>query len=174
MRVTDLDSARQHVVDALGPDDTRRAILDFIDTHPDALLRSCVDGHLTGSTVLLHPDRSHVLLMHHRKLGGWYQMGGHADGDGDLHAVAVKEALEESGLDQLTVHPRAVDLDVHRVDPPGEAAHLHLDVRFAALAPSADLPPGNHESHELRWFAFDEVADAGIRRLASAAVALLA
>ena len=172
--MADLATARQFVVDALGPDDARRVILDFIDTHPDALLRSCVEGHLTGSTVIVHPDQLHVLLMHHRKLGGWYQMGGHADGDGDLHAVALKEALEESGLDELTVHPRAVDLDVHRVDPPGEEAHLHLDVRFAARAPRAELPPGNRESHELRWFAFDEVTDAGIRRLAAAAVALLA
>jgi len=172
--VGDLATARQFVVDALGPDDARQVILDFIDTHPDALLRSCADGHLTGSTLLVHPDRSQVLLMHHRKLGGWYQMGGHADGDGDLHAVALKEALEESGLAELTVHPRVVDLDVHRVDPPGEQSHLHLDVRFAVIVPNAVLPPGNHESHELRWFAFDDVADPGIRRLAAAAVALLA
>jgi 8-oxo-dGTP pyrophosphatase MutT (NUDIX family) len=172
--VADLTVARRFVVDAIGPDATRGVIVDFIDAHPDALLRSCVEGHLTGSTLLVHPTRPKVLLMHHRKLGGWYQMGGHADGEGDLHAVALKEALEETGLDELTVLPRAVDLDVHRVEPPGEVTHLHLDVRFAARAPSPALPPGNRESHELRWFAFDDVVDPGIRRLAAAAVALLA
>ena len=163
-------------VAAATPLDVRRRILDFIDNHADALLRTCVEGHLTGSALVLDADRRRVLLMHHRKLDKWLQMGGHADGDGDLAAVALREATEESGIDGLHLLPGPVDLDVHRVHPPGEPPHLHLDVRYIAVAAAGAVPVANHESHELRWFTLDEVAalpETGMRRLAAAARTLL-
>ena len=167
-----LDLARSYVSRST-PAETRDRMLAFCAAHPDALLRTCADGHLTGSTIVFHATDPLVLLMHHRKLDAWFQMGGHADGDGDLLAVATREAREESGIDGLLVHPDPVDLDIHRVAPPGEPPHLHLDVRFAARAPAGAVPSGNHESHELRWFRIDHIAEPGLRRLASAAVALL-
>ena len=42
-----------------------------------------------------------VLLTHHRKLGSWLQLGGHADGERDFARVALTEAEEESGLPGL-------------------------------------------------------------------------
>ena len=161
------------IVAGAGPAETATRIIEFIDSHPDALLRSCHDGHLTGSALIVHADEPKVLLMHHRKLDQWFQMGGHADGEGDLLAVARREALEESGIEGLEFVPVPCDLDIHRVDPPAEHPHLHLDVRFVARAPRGAVPQGNHESHELRWFGFDELVEPGLRRLAAAAVALL-
>jgi 8-oxo-dGTP pyrophosphatase MutT (NUDIX family) len=159
-----------------GPDvaTAREQILSFLDAHADALHRSCVEGHLTGSALVVSDDRRRVLLMHHRKLGLWLQMGGHADGDGDLERVARREAVEESGIETLRlVGP--VDLDVHRVDPPGEQAHLHLDVRYAALAPPGARAIANQESLELRWFEPDRLPDAdrSTRRLVAVSMAAL-
>ena len=140
----------------------RTAILEFVDAHPDALVRSCHDGHLTGSALVVSSDRRHALLMHHRKLGLWLQMGGHADGNGDLAEVAAAEAAEESGIDGLVLSSRPVDVDIHLVEPPGEQPHLHLDVRWVAVAPPGAVEVANHESLELRWFTLEEIASLGV------------
>ncbi|NNF56014.1 MAG: NUDIX hydrolase [Acidimicrobiales bacterium] len=128
-------------------------MLDFCSGHPDALFRTCLSGHLTGSAAVVDPSRGAALIMHHVKLDRWLQPGGHADGDGDLSAVALREASEETGLAGLTVHQPAIDLDVHEIPArPGEPAHLHLDVRFLVTAPPGSEPVGNHESHALEWW----------------------
>ena len=167
------------LVERCGPDDQRDRILAFLEAHPDALHRSCPDGHLTASALVVDATRDRALLMHHRKLDKWLQMGGHADGDADLAAVALKEAFEESGIDGLTLANRGtpVDLDVHEVRPPHEPPHLHLDVRFVAVAPAGCVATGNDESHEVRWVDLDDLArthdEPGMRRLAAAARSLL-
>ena len=159
--------------------EARDRILGFLDAHPDALLRSCADGHLTGSALVVSADHERVLLMHHRKLGLWLQTGGHADGDADLARVALGEAVEESGIPGLRLAGDGpVDLDVHLVDGGGERAHLHLDVRYVAVAPPGAVPTANHESLELRWFTPAEAAevatDASTLRLIHAGLAALA
>ena len=152
----------------------RDEMIAFCDAHPDALLRTCAPGHLTGSAVVLDATGAHVLLMLHRKLGRWLQMGGHCDGDGDLAAVALREATEESGIAGLRLLPEPVDLDIHPVPcPPGHAGR-HLDVRYVALAPPGVAAPGNRESIAVRWFPLDRLptgSDPGTRRMVEAAVA---
>ncbi len=140
----------------------RRAILDFVDAHDDALDRSCREGHLTGSAVVIDPAGGRVVMLHHRKLDRWLQPGGHCDGNANLAAVALREAIEETGLDGLMIYPHVVDLDVHEVDPPDDDPHLHLDARFLVVAPDDTDPPGNHESHEVRWVDIDALDELGV------------
>jgi len=45
----------------------------------------------------------------------------------------------------------AIDVDVHRVEPPKEGPHLHLDTRYLVLAPPGALEHANEESLALRW-----------------------
>ena len=80
-----------------------------------AFLRERLDGHFTASAWLVAADGERVLLTHHRKLGRWLQLGGHADGDMDLAAVALREAQEESGLYRLVVEPPVFDVDRHAI-----------------------------------------------------------
>src|SRR5436189_5059843 len=77
----------------------RAEMLAFATDHPDALLRTCTAGHFTGSALVVHDDRERVLLLLHTKAGLWLQPGGHADGQADLSAVALREATEETGID---------------------------------------------------------------------------
>lgn len=140
----------------------RRTILDFLDTHGDALERTCRTGHVTGSAVVVEPSGGRVVMLHHRKLDRWLQPGGHADGNANLAAVALREAIEETGLESLMVYPVVVDLDVHEVDPPDDDPHLHLDARFLVVAPDDTDPPGNDESHEARWVDRDDLAGLGV------------
>ena len=94
------------------------------------------------------------------KLEKWLQLGGHADGDGDLLAVALREAAEESGLVRLhAVHPEIFDVDRHRIPQRKmEPAHWHYDLRFMIEAdPREPLVRAVSESHELAWLDVDEV-----------------
>ncbi len=135
----------------------RERTLAFVATHHDALYRTCLDGHLTGSALVLNAERDRVLLMLHAKLGMWLQPGGHADGEGNLAAVALREAEEETGIVGLRIAEPAVDCDIHDIPArPGEPAHEHHDVRFVVLAPAGAVVAGNHESHALRWVSEDE------------------
>ena len=137
----------------------RAQVLGFLRDHPTAAVRECAEGHLTGSALVLDADGTRTLLMHHRKLGRWFQPGGHADGDTNLAAVALREASEETGIEGLRVHPIAIDIDVHLVEPPDDAPHLHLDVRFLVLAPAGAVEVGNEESTALRWVFESDLAD---------------
>jgi len=148
----------------------------FLEAHVDCLERTCLEGHFTGSALVVDADRGRALLTHHRKLERWLQLGGHCDGDGNLPAVALREAIEESGIADLAVDPRPLDLDVHAIparpakgERPAEPEHLHLDVRFLVVAPPGAIEVVSGESLELAWFApagLERVqADASVRRL---------
>lgn len=129
----------------------RDEVLDFLAGHPDAAQRSCAEAHLTGSALVVDPAGERTLLMLHRKLGRWFQPGGHADGNANLAGVALREATEETGIAGLRVAVPALDVDVHRVKPPAEASHLHLDLRFLVVAPEGAAEHANEESLALRW-----------------------
>ena len=156
----DLDAARMFVVAAAGPASAQARILTFLDAHADALDRSCRPGHLTASAAVVDPSRSCAAVILHRKLGRWLQPGGHADGDSDLAAVALREATEETRLTGLRLVAPAIDLDVHAIPArPGEPAHVHLDVRFLVLATPGARLQANHESLAARWVGLDDLDD---------------
>jgi 8-oxo-dGTP pyrophosphatase MutT (NUDIX family) len=150
---------------------------EFARGHDDALLRSCPDAHFTGSALVVEEGTSRFILLFHTKLQKWLQPGGHVDGNANLAASALREALEETGIEGLRVVQPAFDLDIHEVRPPNEPPHLHLDVRFVVLAPKGSVPVGNHESRELRWVTADELqefdVDESVRRLVRQGLILL-
>ena len=148
----------------------RERMLAFLHAHGDALERTCEPGHFTGSALVLDAAGERILLTHHRKLGRWLQLGGHADGDGNLPRVALREAVEESGIPNLSIDPAPIDLDIHRIPPrPGEPAHDHLDLRFLVHAPAGARETVSAESLALVWFTPEQAAalelDASLRRL---------
>jgi len=181
-RGLDLAQARAQLCAYQPPDDdqarVRAEMLRFVDEHPDALVRSCAEGHLTGSALVVDAAGERVLVLFHRKAQRWLQPGGHADGDANLAAVARREAEEETGIQGLAVAVVPIDLDIHRVAFPHEEPHLHLDVRFVVVAPEEAEITGNHESEELRWVTLDELdelgVDPGTCRLARRGLAALA
>ncbi len=176
--MSELDRAIQHVRSVpVGDADVeafRYRMLRFAAEHDDALDRTCLDGHFTASAAIVDHPGTRVLLLHHTKLERWLQPGGHVDGEGDLATAALREATEETGIAGLAVTVPAIDLDIHTIPRrDDEPEHEHLDVRFLVRAPDGAVLDANHESTDLRWFDFDEVAgldvDAGLLRLLSRA-----
>lgn len=148
------------------------ACMRFLDEAERPFHRETVTGHFTGSAWLVDKCGEHVLLTHHRKLQRWLQLGGHADGDADLAAVALREACEESGLSDLTVEPEIFDVDRHWIpERKGEPGHWHYDVRYVVRTGGDENFAISDESLELAWVSIRALAEAGdtdesLRRMA--------
>jgi 8-oxo-dGTP pyrophosphatase MutT (NUDIX family) len=145
----------------------------FLASSADAFQRWHPPGHFTGSAWLVSADGQRVLLTHHRKLGRWLQLGGHADGDADLREVALREAQEESGLDALAVEAEIFDMDRHAIPARGaDPEHWHYDVRFVVRATGGEAFAVSEESLALAWkpvaeIAADPASDESLRRMAA-------
>jgi 8-oxo-dGTP pyrophosphatase MutT (NUDIX family) len=133
----------------------------FLREHPDGFERACRVGHFTGSAWVVDAAGQRVLLTHHRKLDRWLQPGGHADGETDLAAVALREAVEETGLAGLRVAAEHIfDLDRHPIPARGdEPEHFHYDVRFLVTCEGDGAYTVSDESHDLAWVPLAGIED---------------
>ena len=143
----------------------RERIEEFVRRHDDPFDRLLPEGHLTGSAFVLDPA-GRVLLTHHRKLGIWVQLGGHADGERSASEVAMREAREESGLTDCEFapslmadgRPLLLDVDVHRIPARrDEAEHDHLDLRFLLRTAQPErIVADARETKALEWVEIPE------------------
>lgn len=131
----------------------KEKMIRFLESHSDCFERSCFPGHFTGSAWLVNKNKTHALLMHHRKLNFWVQLGGHCDGDSNVLAVAIKEAQEESGIQGISPLSSAIfDIDIHKIPSYKETpAHYHYDIRFLLQVHSDENFVKNEESNDLMW-----------------------
>ena len=165
-------SLRDYADQYAGESTTAVLFADFLSSSRDVFERHHPPGHFTGSAWLVSADGRRVLLTHHRKLGRWLQLGGHADGDADLPRVALREAEEESGLSGLVVERDVFDLDRHAIPARGaDPEHWHYDVRFVVRATGGEDFAVSEESLELAWrdiaaIADDPSMDESMRRMA--------
>lgn len=139
--------------------ETKAQFTQLLLNQPRCFERSCFDpGHITASSWILHPDQNQVLLTHHRKLNIWIQLGGHSDGDPDSLQVAIREAVEESGISDIRpMHSTIFDLDVHSIPQnKKEPSHRHYDVRYLLQAHSERYTISN-ESIDLKWIPLNQL-----------------
>jgi len=154
-----LDRIDRYALRHPGEAETVARFRDFVARNPRCFERSLREGHITGSAWIVDRPGERVLLTHHRKLNRWLQPGGHADGDPDVLAVALKEGLEETGLIDLEpVDGQIFDLDIHAIPARGEdPEHLHYDVRFLVRDGGAGNYLVSEESHDLAWVPMAEL-----------------
>lgn len=145
-----------------GEEVIRHRFKEFVQSTPDCFERTHEAGHVTGSAFVLSSDRTCILLAFHTKLQKWLQLGGHADGCPRVHEVALREAMEESGMTQILPYltPLApIDFDIHEIPHnKKENSHYHYDVRFVFQSQQHDFICSN-ESLALKWVPIDDVPD---------------
>jgi 8-oxo-dGTP pyrophosphatase MutT (NUDIX family) len=119
--------------------------------------------HLTASALVIEPRSARVLLRWHTRHQSWMQVGGHGDpGESDPYAVARREAMEETGLEDLesfpdVARPRLVQVAVVPVRATTkEAAHLHGDLRYVMATSTPDAIVAESVDNPLRWCSFAE------------------
>lgn len=132
--------------------EAKKNIISFINNHEDCFSRKCKIGHITASAFLLNKESDKALLMHHKKLDKWLQLGGHCDEDNDVLRVAVREVQEESGINDIKIVSNNIfDIDVHHIpERRNELEHYHYDIRFLLQTGNNNYTI-NSESNQLQW-----------------------
>jgi len=132
--------------------------LAFVQAEPRSLEAGFEAGHITASAWVLSPGGGAVLLTHHRKLGKWFQLGGHLHPGETVLEAALREAREESGITEVrTVIEDVFDVDVHAIPARGSVPqHWHYDVRFLLQAPPDAPLIASSESRALAWVRLEE------------------
>lgn len=137
----------------------QRMILEYIRLFPDTVLtRENQIAHLTSSGFVVNADGTRVLMAHHDIYKVWAWTGGHADGDGDLLAVALREAREETGVEHIRpLSPAIASLDIlpvwgHVKRGKWVPSHQHLNVSYLLVADEKDpLREREGENSRVGW-----------------------
>lgn len=136
----------------------RHTMLAFLGSAPSGCLRAHAPGHITASSLVLDESGDHVLLTLHPRVGRWIQLGGHCEEtDESVVDAALREAREESGIEELTVDPELLSAHTHPITCSLGVPTRHLDLRFVVRAPAGAPITRSDESTDLRWFPVNEL-----------------
>ena len=129
-----------------------KRIIDFVKNNALCFDRDFAPGHITGSAWIVNRDNNKCLLTLHKKLNMWLQLGGHVEGETDILKAAIREAQEESGIEDIEpITTEIFDVDIHYVAIPNQTPHYHYDIRYLLQANSENIKISD-ESYDLAWF----------------------
>ena len=141
----------------------RDLLLHMLGSGVDLWTRDNAQAHLTASAWVTNPARDQILMAYHNIYHSWSWLGGHADGERDLAAVALREVQEESGLTRLRlVMPEPFSLEILTVDGHEKrssyvSSHLHLNLTYLIEAdPEEPVRSKPDENSAVGWFSLEE------------------
>ncbi|PIR47964.1 DNA mismatch repair protein MutT [Candidatus Uhrbacteria bacterium CG10_big_fil_rev_8_21_14_0_10_50_16] len=119
----------------------------------------------TASAFIVHEDK--ILLVHHKKLNKWLQIGGHIELDENPDQALLREIQEECGLEvevlaelcpcekdaQTTPLLRPHFINIHWVSD----THRHCDLGYVCRAITTDPVLEEEGAHAIGWFTEDEI-----------------
>ena len=141
----------------------KEQMLRFMDQNSNYLVRENQIAHFTASIWTVNKERTKTLMVYHNIYDSWSWIGGHADGEEDLCAVAMRELQEETGVEHAKlVSDEILSLETLTVDGHMKRgkyvpSHLHFNVTFLAEADEKeDLVVNADENQAVKWWTFEE------------------
>lgn len=138
-------------------------LLEWIMDHEDAFSRENKIAHITASGWVVNKDRSKVLMVYHNIYDSWSWIGGHADGETDLLATAMREVREETGIKNVCpvtddiFSIEVLTVDGHTKNGNYVSSHLHLNVTYLLEADSGEtVSIKADENSGVAWFTPEE------------------
>lgn len=140
-------------------------ILHLLDTQEDIFTRENKTAHMSASSWLLNRTHDKVLMIYHNIYQSWSWTGGHADGEEDLLAVAIREAMEETGVTDIRpvnakesiFSVEILTVDGHEKRGAYVPSHLHLNVTYLLEADEEEvLRVKPDENSGVKWFTLEE------------------
>ena len=138
-------------------------ILGWISNNENAFSRENTVAHITSSAWVVNKDRSKVLMVYHNIYNSWSWLGGHADGETDLLAVALREVKEEAGISHVSpvseeiFSLESLTVDGHVKKGKYVSSHLHLNVTYLLEADSEEaVSIKADENSGVAWFSPEE------------------
>jgi len=143
----------------------KEVILEYIDVIGDEVLgRGSRLAHLTSSGFIMNRELTKTLMIHHNIYNAWGWTGGHTDGDRDLLEVAVKEAIEETGISNISpLTDEMITLDIIPVPAHikrGEyvGVHLHLNTTYVLIASEDEVVTiKEDENSGVKWIDIEDL-----------------
>ena len=141
----------------------RALLLRALREEADVFTRENDRMHMTASAWVTNEAHDGVLMAYHNIYDSWAWLGGHADGEEDLLAVALREASEESGIRAEPVSRDIFSLEILHVAPHMKrgkfvCAHLHLNATYLLEADDqAPIRCKPDENSAVRWLDTAEV-----------------
>ena len=140
----------------------RMIMLSALSVTPDPFTRDNEVMHFTASSWIVNRDCTKVLMAYHNLYNAWAWTGGHADGDRDLLAVALREAREETGIHAQPMAESIFSLETLTVDGHEKRgryvpSHLHLNVTYLLRADETEsIRAKVDENKAVRWFTLND------------------
>jgi len=129
------------------------------------------ERHSTATVVVISDTSpAKTLLQHHRKFDRWMPPGGHQESDENSVEAAIRETLEETGIDITAAIPPAQIFgeDVTSLAMPkylleekipahgDQPFHYHLDQVYVVNVPDQAVRLHAGESRDIGWFTLNE------------------
>ena len=141
----------------------RKQILDYMRRYSNIYERTNEIAHMTSSAWIINPSATHVLMVYHNIYNSWSWLGGHADGETDLLAVALREVKEEAGISHVCpvseeiFSLESLTVDGHVKKGKYVSSHLHLNVTYLLEADFEEaVSIKADENSGVAWFSPEE------------------
>lgn len=110
-----------------------------------------------------------ILFLRHKKYDMWLQPGGHVEDKETPDEAAIRETMEEVGLEIEILDgfrpdtsfenksedlPQPFNINLHQI----EEGHWHLDFQYLAR-PVNEISEKEYSDEDMKWFSEDELED---------------
>ena len=141
----------------------QKAMVEFARRNDDALLRENLVSHFTASAIVVNESLTKVLFIHHNIYNSWGWVGGHNDGDDDFLGVAVREAQEETGVQNIIpLNDEIQGIDTiyvpnHIKNGAYVPDHVHMNLTYFLVADeNEELVVKEDENSGVKWFSLED------------------